>query len=98
MPLPARNWLPAGETATAKPELARGGRNRDRQRVGAYQPPIPLRQPAAHAAHQAEAAEQADGAVNQADAEAGEDDELGGRLHDQGFRITRSRDEPATAT
>ncbi|MEY9464354.1 hypothetical protein ABH973_004767 [Bradyrhizobium ottawaense] len=84
--------------AVAGKELAGGDRDGDRQRIGPHQSPVSLREPAAHAAHQAEAAEQTDGAVDKADGEAGEDDECCGRIHDYGFRTTRSREEPATAT
>ena len=37
-------------------QLRRGNRHADRQRIGADQPAVAFRQPAAHAAHQAEAA------------------------------------------
>ena len=83
--------------AVARQQLAGGDRNGHRQRIGAHQPAVPLCEPAAHAAHKAEAAEQADGAIDQADGQAREDDEVGGRFHGYGFRTIRSRDEPATA-
>ncbi|MFK4676703.1 hypothetical protein ABIF37_009106 [Bradyrhizobium diazoefficiens] len=64
--------------AAAGQDLARGDRDSDRQRIGPHQPAVSFRQKAAHAAHQAEAAQQTHGAVDQADDEAGEDDELRG--------------------
>jgi hypothetical protein len=63
-------------------KLGRRDRDPHCQRIGAHQPAVTLCPPAAQAAHHAEAAQQSDRAIDEADQQTGEDHDIGSGWHD----------------
>ena len=63
------------DDAAGRQKLRRGDRHAEGQRITADQPAVALCPPAAQAAHQAKPAQQPDGAIEEADDQAGTDDD-----------------------